>query len=190
MSRLEWQLQALVSGYNVLPVLTVALLIAWIAFVAGPVTGLVTWFLGAIAVAFLLAYVSFCLITAATEKPSALCGDFHPRAVCLLALFGCFLKIARSAASAALVGARPKVHTTRLVCGVSTCCRPASASLRASSCLSKHGRAGPLALALEAIFKVRSPRYRVTVISSRDESSRALPVCARKTRTSMSQQHG
>jgi hypothetical protein len=64
MSRLEWQLQALVAGYNVVPVLAVALLIAWIGFVAGPVTGLVTWFLGAIAVAFLLAYVSFCLITA------------------------------------------------------------------------------------------------------------------------------
>jgi len=131
-----------------------------------------------------------CSVPVATEKPSAPCGDFHPPAVSLLALFGCFFKIARSAASAALVGARPKVHTTRLVCGVSTCCRPASASLRTSAYLSKHCRTGPLALALEAIFKVRSPWYRVIVVSSRDESSRALPVCARKTRTSISQQHG
>jgi hypothetical protein len=30
----------------------------------------------------------------------------------------------------------------------------------------------------------------VTAVSSRDESRRALPVCARKTRTSMSQHHG
>lgn len=64
MSRLEWQLQALVAGYNIVPVLAVALLVAWLAFVTGPVTGLVTWFFGAVAVAFLLAYVSFCLLTA------------------------------------------------------------------------------------------------------------------------------
>jgi len=64
MSRLEWQLQALVAAYNVVPVLVAALLSAWIGFVAGSVTGLGSWFLGAIAVAFLLAYVLFCLITA------------------------------------------------------------------------------------------------------------------------------
>ena len=64
MSRLEWQLQALLAGYNAVPVLAVTMLIAWIAFVAGPVTGLLSWFLGAVAVAFLLTYVLFCLITA------------------------------------------------------------------------------------------------------------------------------
>lgn len=63
MSRVEWQLQALVAGCNIVPVLAVTLMIAWIAFVAGPVTGLVSWFLGGVVVAFLLAYGLFCLIT-------------------------------------------------------------------------------------------------------------------------------
>jgi len=97
MSRLEWRLQSLVAGYNVVPVLAVMLLVEWIAFVAGPVTGLVTWFLGAIAAVFLLAYVALCVITAVSLWQQKNRARFA--AVLILVLYLCLYYLAVSVKS-------------------------------------------------------------------------------------------
>jgi len=61
---LEWWLQALVVVCNVLPVLLVAAVVAYVSLMAIVATGLFSLFVGGVVIAFILGYAVFCLITA------------------------------------------------------------------------------------------------------------------------------
>lgn len=61
----EWQFQALVAAYNAIPALPLVIIFAYLGFVSGAVTGGVGWFLGAVAIAFVMGYFVFCFLVAA-----------------------------------------------------------------------------------------------------------------------------